>query len=250
MAKAQVKVSRRESNKRRLEGTKLKRSAILLRLWRYLGRNRTLVILALLLSVSGSLLASYGPKLSGEAINAIDLGMGKVDFDTVFRCCGLMALCYLLSSGLSYLLSLVMLRLSRTVAKQMRHDVFENLAGLPVSFFDQYQTGDLLALQSLESNPQLSFATRMGDWTCLGQHKRQPEFPVVTRESRRNSRKTTWLPRHRKMKPFPATAPQEKSHVRNWRSKGHLAPLMRPTLFPEIPVSLERNTEVFRHPLL
>ena len=108
----------------------------------------------------------------------------------------------------------------------------------------------LLALQSLESNAQLSFATRMEDWTCLGQHKRQPEFPVVTRESRRNSRKTTWLPRHRKMKPFPATAPQEKSHVRNWRSKGHLAPLMRPTKFPEIPVSLERNTEVFRHPLL
>ena len=56
--------------------------------------------------------------------------------------------------------------------------------------------------------------------------------------------------RHRKMKPFPATAPQEKSHVRKWRSKGHLAPLMRPTKFPEIPVSLERNTEVFRHPLL
>ena len=35
-----------------------------------------------------------------------------------------------------------------------------------------------------------------------------------------------------KMKPFPATASQEKSHVRNWRSKGHLAPLMRPTKFP------------------
>src|SRR5574337_461450 len=59
--------------------------------------------------------------------------------------------------------------------------------------------GGLLALPSLESNPQLSFATRMEDWTCLGQHKRQPEFPVVTRESRRNSRKTTWLPRHRKV---------------------------------------------------
>ena len=32
--------------------------------------------------------------------------------------------------------------------------------------------------------------------------------------------------------------------------KAYLAPLMRPTKFPEIPVSLERNTEVFRHPLL
>ena len=42
----------------------------------------------------------------------------------------------------------------------------------------------------------------------------------------------------------------EIKEVRNWRSKGHLAPLMRPTKFPEIPVSLERNPEVFRHPLL
>src|SRR5574337_1534514 len=75
----------------------------------------------------------------------------------------------------------------------------------------------------------------MEDWTCLGQHKRQPEFPVVTRESRRNSRKTTWLPRHRKMKPFPATVSQEKSHVRNWRSKRYLAPLRRPHKVPRHP---------------
>ena len=92
-----------------------------------------------------------------------------------------------------------------------------------------------IALQSLESNPQLSFATRMEDWTSLGQRKTHPEFPVVTRESRRNSRKTTWFPRHRKMKPFPATASQEKSQVRNWRSKRYLAPLMRPHKVPRHP---------------
>ena len=141
-------MARRNTNldgKNRFEGAKLSRSAILLRLWRYLGRNRTLVILAILLSVSGTLLASYGPKISGEAINAIDLGAGNVDFETVFRCCALMAVCYALSSGLSYLLSLVMLKLSRTVAKQMRHDVFENLSSLPVGFFDKYQTGDLIS---------------------------------------------------------------------------------------------------------
>src|SRR5574337_1249643 len=75
----------------------------------------------------------------------------------------------------------------------------------------------------------------MEDWTSLGQHKRHPEFPVVTRESRRNSRKTTWFPRHRKMKPFPATAFQEKCHVRNWRPKRSLAHLMRPQKFPRHP---------------
>src|SRR5574340_223792 len=105
-------------------------------------------------------------------------------------------------------------------------------------------------MQSLESNPQLSFATRMEDWTCLGQHKRHPEFPVVTRESRCNSRKSTWFPCHRKMKPFPATVSQKKSHVRYWRSKRYLSPLMRPTKCPDIPVSLKRNTEVFPHHFL
>src|SRR5574337_783737 len=50
----------------------------------------------------------------------------------------------------------------------------------------------------------------MEDWTSLGLHKRHPEFPVVTRKSCYTSRKSTWFPRHRKMKPFPATVSQEK----------------------------------------
>ena len=59
-------------DKRRFEGKKLDMGALLLRLWRYIGRNRVLVILAVLLNVSSSLLALYGPKLSGRAINAIE----------------------------------------------------------------------------------------------------------------------------------------------------------------------------------
>ena len=132
-------------DKRRFEGKKLNIGTLLLRLWRYMGRNRLLLVLALFLSLSSSLLALYGPKLSGEAINAIELGAGRVDFDTVFRCAALMTLFYLCSAGLTYLLNVVMIRLSRTVSKQMRHDVFENLTALPVGFFDRYQTGDIIS---------------------------------------------------------------------------------------------------------
>ena len=46
----------------------------------------------------------------------------------------------------------------------------------------------------------------MEDGASQGQPKRKPEIPVVTRESRRNSRKTTWSQRLRKMGPLPATA--------------------------------------------
>ena len=132
-------------DKRRFEGTTLSRGKLLLRLWRYLGRNRVLLVLALLLSLTSSLLALYGPKLSGTAINAIDLGEGKVDFDTVIRCAVLMVIFYITAAGLTYLLNIVMIRLSRRVSRQMRHDVFERLSALPVSYFDRFQTGDIIS---------------------------------------------------------------------------------------------------------
>lgn len=122
------------------------KGTLLRRFWSYLGRDRLLLVLALLLSGSSSLLSLYGPKLSGQAINAIDLGAGQVDFDTVFRCAVLMSLFYMLSTGLTYLLNLVMIRLSRAVSQQMRHDIFENLMALPVGFFDRHQTGNLISI--------------------------------------------------------------------------------------------------------
>ena len=132
-------------DKRRFEGTTIAKGALLKRLWRYLGKNRLLLVLAVMLSVSSSLLSLYGPKLSGQALNAIDLGQGKVDFDTVFRCATLMAICYVTAACLTFLLNVVMIRLSRRVSKQMRHDVFENLTRLPVGYFDRFQTGDIIS---------------------------------------------------------------------------------------------------------
>ena len=124
--------------------THIPRGKLLARFWQYLGRNRLLIVLAMALSAISSLLALYGPKLSGQAINAITLKEG-VDFDTVLRCATLMVICYVLSAVFSYLLQLVMIRLSRKVAKQMRHDVFENLTKLPVSYFDRRQAGDIVS---------------------------------------------------------------------------------------------------------
>ena len=62
------------------------------------------------------------------------------------------------------------------------------------------------------------------------------------RESRCNSRKTTWFQRLHRMRPLPATASPGKSHVPSWSGKRYLAPLMRPLKFPETPGSLEWNT--------
>ena len=132
-------------DRRHFSEKKLDTGALLLRIWRHMGRNRFLLVLAVILSVTSSMLALYGPKLSGEAINAIEPGAGRVDFETVYRCALLMAVFYVISSVLTYLLNVAMIRLSRTISRQMRHDVFERLSSLPAGFFDRYQTGDIIS---------------------------------------------------------------------------------------------------------
>ena len=127
-----------------------KASRILKRLWRYLSPYKWLLLVALILSIGSNLLALIGPKLSGAAIDAIQPGMGGVDFSTVFHYAGLMLVFYVLSSATSYLLALLMIQLSRNVMYGMRKDVFDRLLSLPVSFFDAHQTGDVISAISYD----------------------------------------------------------------------------------------------------
>ena len=146
--------ARDENNgdRRKFGSKKLNRGAILKRLWKYMGKNWLLLILTIFLSVSGSSLALYGPKLSGTALDAIGLGTGKVDFETVFTCATWMIIFYLVSALLTYLLRLVITVIARKTAMQMRHDIFENLGRLPVSFFDKYQAGDIISTITYDVN--------------------------------------------------------------------------------------------------
>lgn len=124
---------------------KMKPSLIILRLGKYLFRFKWMLLAAGLLTLGSNLLALLGPELSGTAIDALAGGKGKVDFPTVFRYCGLMALFYAGSAFLSYILSALMIRLSQSVTYAMRRDLFNHLADLPVSYFDRHQTGDILS---------------------------------------------------------------------------------------------------------
>ena len=129
---------------------KLKKTYILRRLWKYFREYKWMLALAIVLTIAGNALALVGPKLSGFAIDAIEPGPGQVDFATVFRYAGYMALCYALSAGMSYGLARLMIRLSRNIVYRMRRDIFEKLVSLPVGFFDRHQTGDIISIISYD----------------------------------------------------------------------------------------------------
>ena len=121
------------------------RKKVLLRLWRYLYRYKWMVLLALVLTIGSNLLALIGPTLSGSAIDAIGQRPGETQFNRVFYYCFWMVVFYAGSSLLSYVLSVLMIRLSQKVVYQMRKDVFDKLVTLPVRFFDGHQTGDIIS---------------------------------------------------------------------------------------------------------
>ena len=98
---------------------RMKTSQILKRLWKYLYKFKFLLFAALLMTVTSNLLALAGPSLAGQAVNAIS-GIGQVDFQEVFRCCGLMLVCYALASLFEWLLSVMLIRLSLRIFFQMR----------------------------------------------------------------------------------------------------------------------------------
>ncbi len=128
---------------------KEKTSVVLLKLWRYLAKYRWLIITAAFMSVLGNLLGLLSPKLSGAAIDAIEHDAG-VQFAEVYKYVILMFLLAGFSSLTSWGLSAIMIRLSRSVVSKMRKDLFDHMTSLPTSFFDTYQTGDVISILSYD----------------------------------------------------------------------------------------------------
>ena len=127
---------------------KVRSMRVLLRLWKYLSSFRWIIIGASVMSVLSNLLGLVSPRLSGAAIDAIV--PGAVDMPVVIRYVIMMVVLAALSSAMSWLLSAIMIRLSRSVVTRMRKEVFDHLTTLPISFFDTHQTGDVISVLSYD----------------------------------------------------------------------------------------------------
>ncbi len=132
--------------------SKMKRTKkqVIIRLGAYLGKYKFHMLLGLVLSIAGNMLALVGPKLSGLALDSMKPGTGKVDFESLFGYVSLMLLFYAISYLMSYGLARLMIHISRRVVFQMRQDVFQKLMRLPVWYFDTHQTGDIISKMSYD----------------------------------------------------------------------------------------------------
>lgn len=121
------------------------KKAALLRLGSYLFRHKLYVVTAFALMLASNLLALLGPSLSAKAINAINLGVGKVDMDVVTTNVIFMVIVYAASALLSFLLAALLVKLGQKITYTLRKEVFDHLLTLPAGYFDTHQTGDIVS---------------------------------------------------------------------------------------------------------
>ena len=127
---------------------------VLRRLWDYMYKFKWWLILALVLTILSNLFALIGPLLSGHIIDDIkDLIVGQANkaiLRDIFNYALMMFGFYVLSSIFSYILAIIMMKTSKKVVYKMREDTFSKLTELPISFFDGYQTGDIISRMSYD----------------------------------------------------------------------------------------------------
>ena len=147
--------------------TKGARLAVVKRISKYLFAHKGLVAVCFIIMLVSNLLALAAPKLSQKAIDEfspqiIEVLMEdgtvvekisdviNVDMSKVILYASLMLVFYASSALLSYLLAVLMIRLSQKVVYSMRKELFEHLTELPVGYFDTHATGELISRMSYD----------------------------------------------------------------------------------------------------
>lgn len=120
------------------------------RLGAYITRQKWGLFAAFALMISSNVVGLYGPRLAGQAIDAMTGGEGGVDFPSVFLYAGLMLGVYVFVALSTFFLSRLMVKISQTMVYHMREDLYNHLVDLPVSFYGRHQAGDLISRMSYD----------------------------------------------------------------------------------------------------
>ena len=118
-----------------------------LKLIRYIGKSKYLVFLIMATTIITTLLNLAGPKLQGQAIDAMTLRDGHldVDFDTLVKTLVLMGLVYIASALMQLFQGFASAKISQTTVYTMRQDLFRKISYLPIAYTDRHPSGDIMS---------------------------------------------------------------------------------------------------------
>lgn len=116
-------------------GAALKRIAV------YFAKEKVMVLGMLLVVILGTMCGVYAPSLQSNAIDII----AKTKTGNLAATLILMSVIYLLYSAGQLLQGLISAKLSQSIVKRMREELFGKLMDLPVRYLDRHSHGDVMS---------------------------------------------------------------------------------------------------------
>jgi len=113
----------------------------LARLLQYFKKAKHLLIALLISVICVTLAGLFAPSLQGSAIDAIK----NKAWDTLWNCVAVLLIVYLCNVLFTLAQSLLAARLSQSIVKQMRHDLFQKIDHLSIKYLDTHSNGDVMS---------------------------------------------------------------------------------------------------------
>ncbi len=113
----------------------------LLRLLKYFEKAKKLLLLLLGSVVAVTLVALAAPSVQGQAIDSI----ADQNWSALYTCAAVLLAVYLANVLFTLIQSLTSARLSQSIVKQMRHDLFKKIDNLSIKYLDTHSNGDIMS---------------------------------------------------------------------------------------------------------
>ncbi len=119
----------------------------LVRLAKYIGKSRVILIAIVALTIIVALTDLVGPKLQQLAIDTISVIDGRVtvDLEAMLTYLAIMGVFFIISAALTFIQERLSVRLSTSTVYIMRRELFEKISRLPIKYTDTHRHGDIMS---------------------------------------------------------------------------------------------------------
>ena len=117
------------------------------RLFQYMRGYRIPFLIALVLAVFGTALVLLGPNMLSDMTNIIQAGLisGDVDMDGIMTIVAWLLVIYIAGAVISLIQGMIMATISQRTAGNLREDISRKIDRVPLSYFDNAKSGDLMS---------------------------------------------------------------------------------------------------------
>lgn len=116
------------------------------KLFHYMKKYVSLIIIALILAILSSILVIIGPNKLSDLTNEISNGiMSKINIDAVKSISIFLLIIYVVGSIFDYIQGFIMSTVSNKFAQSLRTQISNKINKLPLKYFDNHSYGDILS---------------------------------------------------------------------------------------------------------